>query len=207
MVAPTIEDLRRKLREKFPQAHEVRVLEEGQVRSERPFDPMFFPSGAISEVLGPGGALMLAGLLGEPEACVALPDFVLIDAGDGFDPGSFSVAACSRLFWVRCLTVEQMLRAAELLVRDGNSSFVLLDSRGVARADLQALPASAWWRLKLATELAGCRVVVMSDVPQVPCAALRISLAARLDLADFELPRRELVQRMRVVLERGRRSA
>jgi hypothetical protein len=64
-----------------------------------------------------------------------------------------------------------------------------------------------WWRLKLAAEASGCRLVVMSAAPQVPCAAVRVALTARLGLEDFEVPRRELVGRMRVGEERRRRSA
>jgi hypothetical protein len=41
-----------------------------------------------------------------------------------------------------------MLKAADLLVHDGNLPFVLLDATGVARRDLNSLPAAAWWRLK-----------------------------------------------------------
>ncbi len=207
MAAAVIDELRRKLREKFPEAHAALPVAEEEAPPEQPFDPSFFPVGAISEVVGSGVGMLVAGLLGEPAECASLPDFVLVDGGDGFDPGSYTAQACSRLLWVRCLTAEEMLKAADLLVRDGNVPFILLDTCGIARRDLQALPGSLWWRLKLAAEASGCRLVVMSAAPQVPCATVRVALTARLGLEDFEVPRRDLVGRMRVGEERRRRSA
>lgn len=204
MAAERIEDLRRKLREKFPQAHGVRAEVGDEVAVERPFEPGFFPAGAISEVVGSGVGMLVAGLLGEPEACAALPDFVLVDGGDGFDPASYSAAACSRLLWVRCRGVAEMVKAADLVVRDGNVPFVLLDSCGISRRELQGVAAALWWRLKLAAEATGCRVVVMSAAAQVPCATLRVALNARLGLEDFERPRRELIGRLRVLPEKRR---
>jgi len=202
-----IDDLRRKLREKFPEAHAALPVIAEEPPPEQPFDPSLFPTAAISEVVGSGVGMLVAGLLGDPAECAALPDFVLVDGGDGFDPASYSAQACSRLLWVRCRTAEEMLKAADLLVRDGNVPFVLLDTCGIARRDLQALAGSLWWRLKLAAEGSGCRLVVMSSFPQVPCAAVRVALTASLGLEDFELPRRDLVGRMRVGAERRRKSA
>lgn len=204
MAAEAIEVLRRKLREKFPQAHGLRAGGEEGAAVERPFEPGFFPAGAISEVVGSGVGMLVAGLLGEPEVCAALPDFVLVDGGDGFDPASYSAAACSRLLWVRCRGVAEMVKAADLVVRDGNVPFVLLDSCGIPRRELQGVAAATWWRLKLAAEATGCRVVVMSVAAQVPCATLRVTLNARLGLEDFERPRRELIGRLRVLPEKRR---
>ena len=206
MAAPVIEDLRRKLREKFPQAHAVPPVVAEEKEPDQPFDPAFFPVGAISEVVGSGVGMLVAGLLGEPAECSPLPDFVLVDGGDGFDPGSYTAQACSRLLWVRCRTAEEMIKSADLLVRDGNMPFILLDTCGIARRELQALPASVWWRLKLAAETAGCRLVVMSAAPQVPCAGVRLALTARLGLEDFDVPRRDLVARLRVGTEKARRT-
>lgn len=202
-----IDDLRRHLREKFPQAHAVSLIQpEEKAESGQPFDPGFFPPGVISEVVGGGVAMLVAGLLGEPEETAALPDFVLVDGGDGFDPGSYSAAACSRLVWVRCSTATEMLKATDLLVRDANIPFILLDTCGIAKRELSGIPASAWWRLKLAAETSNCRLLVMSPFSQVPCAGVRVSLNARLDLEDFNVPRRDLIARLRVVPERLRRA-
>ena len=207
MAAPVIVDLRRQLREKFPQAHSVipaTIVEPEE--SGQPFDPAFFPAGVVSEVIGSGVSMLVAGLLGEPAETAVLPDFILVDGGDGFDPSSFTEAACSRLVWVRCSNATEMLKATDLLVRDGNVPFILLDTCGIGSRELRGIPASAWWRLKLAAGISGCRLVVMSPFVQVPCAGVRIALNAQLGLEDFEVPRRELISRLRVVPERMRRA-
>ncbi len=202
-----IENLRRQLREKFPGAHiAVAMAAEEKPDPGQPFDPGFFPSGMISEVVGAGVSLLVAGLLGEPEETAVLPDFVLVDGGDNFDPASFTQEACSRLVWVRCSSPMEMLKATDLLVRDGNIPFILLDTCGIGRRELSGIPASAWWRLKLAAGASNCRLVVMSPFAQVPCAAVRVALNAKLGLEDFELPRRESIARLRMVPERMKRA-
>ncbi|WP_035615782.1 hypothetical protein [Haloferula sp. BvORR071] len=207
MAAPVIEDLRRQLREKFPQAHAASLMTPaGKTDAGQSFDPAFFPPGAISEALGSGLSLLIAGLLGEPEEVAPLPDFILVDGGDQFDPASFTPEACSRLVWVRCGTAMEMLKTTDLLVRDANIPFVLLDTCGISRRELSGIPASAWWRLKLAAGASSCRLVVMSPVAQVPCAAVRVSLNGKLGMEDFAVPRRDLVARLRMVSERMKRA-
>lgn len=210
MASPAIEILRQQLRDKFPQAHGVRAEAEPVVPAGEPFRAAAFPLGAISEVVpaGPvaGLALLVAGLLGEPEETCPHPELVLVDGADGFDPASFSGRACSKLLWVRCRSALEMIKAADLLVHDGNVPFVLLDSTGLPRRELAALPASAWWRLKLAVESGGGRLVVLASLPLVPCASLRLSLSAGLSLQDFDRPRGELLERLQAMPEKLRRA-
>ena len=209
-MAGTIDELRRQLRERFPQAQVAwqEPIEEPRV-SVSPFSVEAFPPGAISEVIPSGEdaglGLLLAGLMGEPEEIAPLPSFILIDGGDGFDPSSLSEEACSRLLWVRCGSALEMLKAGDLLVRDGNVPFVLFDAWGLAARDLRAIPASAWWRLKQTAERTACRIVVLSTFSLVPCVSLRLSISAELRLEDFDLPRAELLSRLRAMPERIRR--
>ena len=205
-----MEILRRQLREKFPQAHGLRAEAEVSAPVGDLFSAAAFPAGAITEVIpaGPGAGLMLlvAGLLGDPESASPHPEMVLIDGADAFDPASFTGAACSKLLWVRCGSAIEMLKSADLLVRDGNVPFVLLDAIGMARRDLAALPASAWWRLKQNAEANGGRLLVMSSFPLVPCAGLRLSLSADLSLDDFDMPRSCVLEKMRSVPQGMRRA-
>lgn len=210
MASPAVEILRQQLRDKFPQAHALRSDPEAVVPQGRPFRAEAFPVGAISEVVpaGPvaGLTLLIAGLLGDPAETSPHPELVLVDGADSFDPGSFSGTACSKLLWVRCRSAVEMIKAADLLVHDGNVPFVLLDATGLVRRDLSALPASAWWRLKQTVERTGGRLVVMVSFPLVPCAALRLSLSAGLSLRDFDSPRDELLDRLQVQSEGLRRA-
>ena len=201
MTPPTLEDLRKQLREKFPQAHGHATLPDATSEATgRPFEVATFPAGAISEIIpaadGGGFSLWIAGLLAEPEEAAEFPKFVLVDGSDAFDPTSHTADACSQLLWVRCAKIQEALKAADLLVRDANIPFIMLDLCGLPPASLRSIPASAWWRLKQLCETGACRLIVLSPSPLVPCASLRLELSARLSLTDFDLPRNEILQRM-----------
>lgn len=208
-VPPTaLEILRQQMREKFPQAHHVRPEAEAVGSKERSFQINEFPVGKISEVV-PGGPaagliLLVAGLLGDPSEANPHPDLVLIDGADAFDPSSFTGPACSKMLWVRCSTAMEMLRAADLLILDGNIPLVLLDATGLTRRELVTIPSSSWWRLNQTVERTGGRLVVMAPFAFVPCATLRLSLSAGLSLSDFDDSRAELFERLRATPERLR---
>ncbi len=210
-MAPTaVEVLRKQLREKFPQAHGVRTDPAPILPSGKPFVVSTFPVGAISEVVpdrpASGILLLVAGLLGEPADAGPHPEMVLVDGADAFDPGSFTGSACSKLLWVRCSSALEMVKAADLLVHDGNVLFVLLDATGLARRDLASLPPSAWWRMKQAAEKNGARMVVLAPFPLIPCASLRLTLSADLSLRDLDSPRTELLERLQPVAGELRRA-
>ncbi len=210
MSSLAVENLRKQLRDKFPQAHGLRAEPTVEVPDGRPFNSDAFPVGEISEVVpaGPvaGILLMVAGLLREPEEVSPQPELVLIDGSDSFDPESFEDAACSKLLWVRCRSALEMAKAADLLIHDGNLPFILLDATGLDRREFASIPASAWWRMKQAAERHGSRVVVMAPAPLVPCASLRLSLSADLSLRHFDVPRAELLERLRPVSQSLRRA-
>ncbi|MEO0017881.1 MAG: hypothetical protein RLZZ522_1164 [Verrucomicrobiota bacterium] len=205
-----MENLRRQLREKFPQAMtagpKIQAPEAHSFRTslvnagETPTLLEEFPAGAISEVVaaGPGAGLTLvmAGLLGEPKETSSHPEMALVDGADGFDPASFSGAACARLLWVRCRSALEMVKAGDWLARDGNLPLVLLDATGLAPHELLALPPSAWWRLKQGAELNGCRLVVLAPLRLVAAARVRLDWSADLRLEDFDERREELWRRL-----------
>ena len=210
MSTASVQDLRLLLRKKFPQAHAARFEEPAHEKTRLRFsDPATFPAGTISEIVPAGPepvlGLLLAEILGNPETPSEIPDFVLID-GNSFDPGSFPPNACSRLLWVRCWNAPTLMKAADLLIRDGNIPFVLLDGSHFPQKEMRALPASNWWRLKQMAERNGCRVLVLSPTPLVPCATLRLSLSSGLSLADFDRPREELIQQVRAIPHRVRHA-
>lgn len=201
MATIDVQEIRRQLREKFPAAHGFTPVAEpvGEI-STTFFEISTFPAGAISEIIpapdGGGLSLWIAGLLSEPEEAVPFPKFVLVDGSDSFDPASHTAAACSQLLWVRCSKVMEVLKAADLLVRDGNVPFIMLDLCGLPVASLKSIPASAWWRLKQLSEAGRCRLLVLAPFPLVPCASLRLALSCQLALADFDLPRKEILKRV-----------
>ena len=211
MVATNLQEIRRQLREKFPSAHGFPAVSEPVAQvSKSLFEIATFPVGAISEIIpataGGGLSLWLAGLLAEPEDAPPFPKFVLVDGGDSFDPASHTSAACSQLLWVRCAKALEVMKAADLLVRDGNVPFIMLDLCGLPPVSLKSLPAAAWWRLKQLSETNHCRLLVLAPFPLVPCASLRLALSCRLELADFDLPRKEILQRVEARSEQLRRA-
>lgn len=210
MASETVEELKRLLRNKFPQAHSRPLLnDEPPEPAFRFSDPLSFPAGGISEIIPEGPepilGLVIANLLGEPKEPNEIPDFILVDA-DGFDPNSFTNEACSRLLWVRCGTAIELLKSADLLIRDGNIPFVMLDTCGFPAHELRALPSSSWRRLKQITERHNSRLLVLSSFPLIPCATLRLSLSSRLTLADFERLREDLLGEIRVRSQRLRHA-
>ena len=211
MPAPTLEDLRRQLREKFPQAHAHAALsKESPQQTERPFETTCFPAAAISEIIPSTGvcgiSLWIAGLLGEPEEAPEFPKFILVDGGDGFDPASHGVTACSQLLWVRCRKIHEALKAADLVVRDANIPFVILDLCSLPTTSLRGIPAASWWRLKQLCETSACRLVVLSPSPLVPCASLRLTLTRSLGIKDFDLFLPEILNQFSAQPERLRHA-
>jgi hypothetical protein len=97
----------------------------------------------------------------------------LIDSSDSFDPASTPPALLSQLLWLRCQTLQQALKAADLLLRDGNLPIVLIDLRLQPTLDLARLPNSTWHRLRLLAERSGTAVALFTPAPIVPCTAQR----------------------------------
>ncbi|MGC4017070.1 MAG: hypothetical protein QM755_21540 [Luteolibacter sp.] len=206
-----LDQLRSELRRKFPAAHAGSWrLQESGAEFTRFTDLEAFRPGTVSEVVPAAGlsvfGLLIASLLGDPDRTADFPELVLVDGGDGFDPESFTAAACSKLLWVRCTSAMEMLKAGELMVRDGSIPTVLLDAAGLDLRQLRAIPASSWWRLKQGTEQTGSRLIVLSSAQVVPCASLRLALTADLSLADFSEPRPVLLNRLQARPERLRHA-
>ena len=195
-MTPKLQDLRRQLREQFPEAHQ----------SQPPPADLppatglpAFPAGAISE-LSPAGpatglSLVLAHLLEksdvESEDDRDLP-LALIDGHDSFDPASYGSASCARLLWVRCKHGGESLRCADLLLRDGNLPLVVLDLQLNPLPELRRIPASSWYRLRNLARRSGTTLLAFTPRPLIACAALRLSLQSRFSLTDLECARTEL---------------
>lgn len=158
------------------------------------------PKGGVTELYCPrhGGALAVAQLL---ETAARQRQFVaLIDGADGFDPGSVGEPLLAHLLWVRCRSATEAVRAADLLLRDGNLPLVLLNLRGCA--DAARVPSQAWYRLQRIVEQSGRAFLILTPRPMIPSARVRIALHATFTLDDIERDRGELVAGL--LLEAGR---
>ena len=174
-------------------------------------DPSTFPCGGITEIIpahpAAGLSLFVASLLEHEAADSTIPELALIDGRDTFDPGSFSSNECSRLLWIRCKTPEQSVKAADLILRDGNLPRVLIDLLAFPMGELRKIPSSAWHRLKQLIETNDSSVITFCPQALVPCTLLRLSMSSGFTLDHLILSREELVQQLRATSVLQRKSA
>lgn len=164
-------------------------------------------AGRLVEVVpghpGCGLGLVLNRLMREADGVVAL-----VDGGDGLDPAAVEENLLRRLLWVRCRGALEALRAADLLLRDGNLATVLVDLRLLPEKELLRLPSSVWHRLRLLAERSGARVAVLSHCAVVASAARRWLVRGRFDVECLEQPEEALWQRLSArEIERTRQQA
>jgi hypothetical protein len=144
--------------------------------------------GAITELISvqtsAGSALLIHCLLH-----VALRDhffLALVDGRDSFDVQSADPAALAHLFWVRCETAAQAMKAADLLLRDGNFPLVILDLILNAANELRRVPATSWYRLQRLVEGSPTAFLVMSRHNLVPSARAKLVLENQWQLEDLQ---------------------
>lgn len=175
-------ELRELIAERFP---ERRRRAEGVLTTGfRPVDEACgggLPRGGVTEVVastpGSGGQWVVRALL---QSARRTHQYLgLIDGADGFDPQSEPPELLPHLLWVRCCQATQALQAADLLVRDGNISLVLLDLREHPASGAGRRPMSVWFRLQRAVERSGGVLVVLSSRTQVSGARVRVELEER----------------------------
>jgi hypothetical protein len=119
------------------------------------------PRGCLTEVCGPASSgrttLLLAALAAATrrgECCV------IVDASDALDPQSAAAAGVEleRLLWVRCgesspqKCLEQLLRAADLLLESGGFGLIILDLGDLPPQTARHIPLTTWFRFRRAVE-------------------------------------------------------
>ena len=137
------------------------------------------------------GALFLHAMLGAVcrERCFA----ALVDAARTFEPSDCPSAALARLLVVLCEDAMQAVKSADLLLRDGNLSLVILDFQSVPPRQLQGIPANTWHRLQRLAEQTTAAVLVLTPSPMIEAAQVRITGASRWTLAAQRRWRHELL--------------
>jgi hypothetical protein len=170
-------------------------------------DEIGVPRGALSELVttptaGPGGSLLLYGLL--HAALREGERVVLIDGKDSFAPKSLPQADLDRLVWVRCRDAGQAIKAADLVVRDGNVPLVIALLTLNPAGELRRIPPTAWQRLQLLAEKSGVTLLAFMPQAQIGCARLRISVSGAFPLARLHIARDELTSGLALRVERRR---
>jgi hypothetical protein len=158
------------------------------------------PKGAITEISSPhlsaGSASLIAGLV---RAAREAGYFVaLIDGRDSFDPEPLGSACLRHLLWVRCNKTIEAIKAADLLLRDGNFPLVLLDLVLNYPNELRKIPQTSWYRLQRLVEPTSTVFLVVSRQSMVASARLKIVLENKWSLENFEQDHALAIARLQI---------
>lgn len=123
-----------------------------------------------------------------------------VDGCDGFDPACIEEAVLRRMLWVRTRTAEEAVKAADLLLRDGNLPLVLLQLRGLPLKSLQRVPSQHWYRLQRLAKETGTACLIVTPAPMIPCARKRWAVGGDFTLDDVERDISEVLPRLQVEL-------
>ena len=138
------------------------------------------PRGSLTEICGPPcsgrTSVMLSALASrtaEREACA------LVDGHDSFDPHSAEAAGVElkNLLWVRCRTVDQSLRATDLLLQGGGFGLIALDLSDLPPKTVRYVPLNAWFRFRRTVEDTPTILLLMAQESNAKtCASLVLGL-------------------------------
>ena len=124
----------------------------------------------------------------------------LVDGRDSFDPQAAGQAVLSNLLWVRCQAAVEAVKAADLLLRDGNFPLVVLDLVFNPTEELRKIPQSNWYRLQRLVEAAPTAFLVLTRQSIISSAQLKMSLDNAWRLSDLEQP--DLTGRLKIQVKR-----
>jgi recombination protein RecA len=119
------------------------------------------PRGCLTEICGPASSGRTTVLLAALAAATGRGEFcAVVDASDALDPQSAAAAGVTldRLLWVRCAEnspqkcLEQLLRAADLLLESGGFGLIALDLGDLPQLEARRIPLTTWFRYRRAVE-------------------------------------------------------
>lgn len=196
-------DLRNLLAERFPQVPTAPQgrLATGIARLDEATGGGL-PKGAITELTSPqlsaGSALVIYALL---QAAYEEQSFLgLIDGRDSFDPQPLGNARLRHLLWVRCTRALEAVKAADLLLRDGNFPLVILDLVLNADEELRKIPQTSWYRLQRLAEPIPTAFLVLTRRSIISSAQLKLELENSWTLRDLQ--REDCTSRLQIQVQR-----
>lgn len=120
------------------------------------------PRGCLTEICGSASSGCTTLLLAALAAATHRGEFcVVVDGSDALDPQSVAAAGVEldRLLWVRCGEslyaehgLEQLLRAADLLLESGGFGLIALDLGDLLPQTARRIPLTTWFRFRRAVE-------------------------------------------------------
>lgn len=156
----------------------------------------------VSGVPSGGSQLAVASLILATRA--ACQRVALVDAAGTFDLSGFDDDAMSHVVWVRCHSLAEAWRAADLGARDPNYSAVILDVRGFPVRELLRTRDSIWIRLQRAAEHTDVALLVQTESAVVPNAGARIVFSHALGDGTLTTDRATVTMEVAVELQRAR---
>jgi len=201
--AGAIVDLRKLLAERFPN---VPVSAATRLATGLSFLDQAIggglPKGAITELTTPqisaGSASLIQSLL---QAANRDHFFLaLIDGRDSFDPQPLGNVLLRNLFWVRCTIALKTIKAADLLLRDGNFPLVIVDLVLNPPEDLK-IPQTTWYRLQRLVEPTSTACLVLTRRSMVSSAQLKIVLENSWTLETFQ--NADAISRLKIRIHRS----
>jgi len=156
----------------------------------------------ISPRISAGSASLIHALLESAQRnCYFI---ALVDGRDSFDPsasGGLGNACLHHLLWVRCTKALDAIKAADLLLRDGNFPLVIVDLVLNPPAELSKIPQTSWYRLQRLVESAPTACLIMTRQGMVSSAQLKIVLENSWTLETFEDER--AISRLQIRVQRS----
>ena len=185
-------DLRQLLAERFPSSRlsTPARLETGLATLDAATEGGL-PKGAVTELTSPnlsaGTALLVYQLLAA--ATQGRYFMALIDGRDSFAPSGLDGRSQTRLrnlLWVRCGHAVEAVKAADLLLRDGNFPLVILDLVLTPLEELRKIPSASWYRLQRLVEPAPTAFLVLTRRSMISSAQWKLVLENSWRLPDLE---------------------
>jgi hypothetical protein len=164
--------------------------------------------GALAEMVaerpGCGSTLLMTALI---KRSLSENKFTaVIDGQDSLDVTQLG-ENLSRLLWVRCHSTVEALKAADLILRDGNLPLVLLDLASNPAVQLRKIPATTWYRFQRLLEQTSAVCVVLVPRPMVTPAQVRITLRSRFSIQALDREPQELLAELKLEITESRRFA
>src|ERR1700745_2017880 len=197
-------DLRNLLAERFPHPS---YLTAPRLITGLPFldEPIHggLPRGAITELISPGTSAGSASLIHALVHCAYRDNYfmALIDGRDSFDPCGLENASLQHMLWVRCSKASEAVKAADLLLRDGNFPLVIVDLVLNAPEELRKIPTPTWYRLQRLVDLIHAACLLLTRYKMVGSAQLKRVLENSWNLETLE--KQNAISQLRIVVKRS----
>ena len=157
---------------------------------------------SITELSSPrvsaGSALLVYALLQNAQRAGYF--LALVDGRDSFDPQPLGNQCLRNLLWVRCTKALEAVKAADLLLRDGNFPLVVLDLVLNPFEELSKIPQTSWYRLQRLVETAPSAFLVLTRRSIISSAQFKLSLDTAWKLTD--LGQDHLTARLKIIVTR-----